>query len=576
MELIAGGGSREDQTLGGTESDAEFPSGCYYLGDGNDYYAIWNNAVPGEGDSDSQPLCVSTSEGFVTGGTLFVGDSDIDLWATNANFAGSYNVGIGGHTCLDVLRKIDGYLSTFAPSVVILVCGENDLGAGSTVSQTFARFSSLVDKIESAGARAVYLGTKPEPATASLHSKYRQYDAQIRSLTSCKAGKLAMIDVYAAFESLGNPNSLYASDKLHLSSGGYSYWTTWATSALDDASCLEWRSGVCVTPLGNGTVCDTGGTGGTGGDETAPSTTPEASDDAPCFSWQTEACRILDPAATAAAAYEACFGGDSSGDSGAEPFAGPWSVTATDGRVGASAATAAAAQRVRMAQLSAGDLVLADPTAVTHVVVAQHSASESLVRTSAMLTLHHTRGSLTVTPDHVLFIDGRYAAARHAAVGSALSSGAVVTAVAAASDFIINPITARGTILAAGPEGLPVLAATGNEWTADILLSASPRCSASYALAYLFPATAQAYYDAALEPLFNAIVPALATAKAAAPAPLVVATLGLSDLLLAAGLAAFTLAQLSAALLPSQATRCARLPARSSPAPHATNTTAAR
>ena len=55
-----------------------------------------------------------------------------------------------------------------------------------------------------------------------------------------------MVDVYAAFEALGNPSSLYASDELHLSSSGYSYWTTWATSALADANCSEWRSNACV------------------------------------------------------------------------------------------------------------------------------------------------------------------------------------------------------------------------------------------------------------------------------------------------------------------------------------------
>ena len=37
---------------------------------------------------------------------MHVGDSDIDYWATHAAFNGSYNVGVGGYTCEDVLREI--------------------------------------------------------------------------------------------------------------------------------------------------------------------------------------------------------------------------------------------------------------------------------------------------------------------------------------------------------------------------------------------------------------------------------------------------------------------------------------
>eukprot|EP00965_Chrysotila_dentata_P201753 6180731-Pleurochrysis_carterae.AAC.2 len=84
---------------------------------------------------------------------------------------------------------------------------------------------------------------------------------------------------------------------------------------------------------------------------------------------------------------------------------------------------------------------------------------------------------------------------------------------------IINPITSDGKILAAGPTGLPVVAATGNEWLADVMLSGYAKYSLSFNLAALFPGTVQAYYDAWLEAGFNAAVPTLAALKAAAPAP---------------------------------------------------------
>merc|ERR1719453_2376986 len=120
--------------------------------------------------------------------------------------------------------------------------------------------------------------------------------------------------------------------------------------------------------------------------------------------------------------------------------------------------------------LLAGDTVLATDAAATRVVVNQHAGVKA---TSPMLTLHFEGGALALTPDHVLFVDGAHAPARLAAVGSVLSSGRKVTAITRGQQGIVNPITVAGTILAAGPKGEPVVAATAPEWSADVLLSAT-------------------------------------------------------------------------------------------------------
>ena len=188
-------------------------------------------------------------------GVLFVGDSDIEYWATAETFPGSVNVGVGGYTCRNVLNRIDGYLSTHTPTTVVLVCGENDLW-GATVATTFSRFSQVVASITATGAQVIYMGTKPEPDTTSLHAAYRQYDALIRGLAtdlsaaapSSSPPPLVMVDVYPAFESLGNPSSLYRNDDLHLSSSGYAHWSTWARTALAAAAgnCHLWESNTCT------------------------------------------------------------------------------------------------------------------------------------------------------------------------------------------------------------------------------------------------------------------------------------------------------------------------------------------
>ena len=164
-----------------------------------------------------------------------------------------------------------------------------------------------------------------------------------------------------------------------------------------------------------------------------------------------------------------------------------------------------------------------------------------------------------------MWLDGGFAPARAAAVGSVLSNGLTVTAVTMHVGGVVNPIVAGGSILASdmASGGGPVLAATADEWTVDVLISEYPKFSPSCALAAYFPEAAQAYYDDALESFFNAAVPTLATLKASLPAPLVGLALVAGDAVLAAGLGVYviglkgvaTLATAAVATLASIATR---------------------
>ena len=83
---------------------------------------------------------------------LFVGDSDIDFWLTSWGsnaFDNSYNVGIGGYTCEDVLSEIDKHLEVFQPHTVVITCGENDMSepGADDAATTFDRFRQVVPSI---------------------------------------------------------------------------------------------------------------------------------------------------------------------------------------------------------------------------------------------------------------------------------------------------------------------------------------------------------------------------------------------------------------------------------------------
>jgi hypothetical protein len=267
-------------------------------------------------------------------------------------------------------------------------------------------------------------------------------------------------------------------------------------------------------------ACHDGHDHGGGGDDDSGSSNP-------CFARETTtACRVHDRAAPPAEAYKQCFGEEGRG---------------------------AAAERVLMTSLGAGDYVLTQAADGaldnTRVILNQHKVARDFDASSPLLTLHHDRGTLGVSPDHVLLVGGEFGPARTATAGTDLTGAdgkrARVKRVDVSRGGVVNPLTVSGTILAAGPTGAPVLASVYGEWIADYFLGVAtyplPYSLAS-GLAYLFPEHVQAYYDTVLEPPFLAGASHLKSISAAAPSPVIGAIVFGFDLALGAGLAAYALA----------------------------------
>ncbi|MFQ3344215.1 MAG: lysophospholipase L1-like esterase [Candidatus Thalassarchaeaceae archaeon] len=179
---------------------------------------------------------------------LFIGDSDIEGWDTS-QFIDSSNIGYGGSMCSDTLSSIDEVLEQYTPTHVVIVCGENDLSEERTVEETFEDFQAIINKIIGSGASVTYMGTKPEPGTTELHAQYRDYDNRIQdfavNLANDSYAPLNVVDVSQGFEDIGNPNSLYQEDELHLSLEGYEYWNQWLVQVSNDSECIIWQSQEC-------------------------------------------------------------------------------------------------------------------------------------------------------------------------------------------------------------------------------------------------------------------------------------------------------------------------------------------
>ena len=244
---------------------------------------------------------------------------------------------------------------------------------------------------------------------------------------------------------------------------------------------------------------------------------PSDGDD-PCFSRETEACRILDTSASPSDALRACFD---------EPVS-------------------QVAERVAMAALVAGDYVLSAGKELTYeytrIIVNQHRVASQ--KRSGVVKITHLDGELSLTPDHVLLVDGEWAAARTVKVGSSLS-GSKVTAVSQGVAGIINPLTANGMIIAAGPTGKPVASSVYPEWIASYMLNVAVfplPISLSNLLTYLFPTTAQAYYDKHLEAAFADHQSHLRKWKRDLPTVLIAPLIAAVDLLCAVGFVLYALA----------------------------------
>ncbi len=125
-------------------------------------------------------------------------------------------------------------------------------------------------------------------------------------------------------------------------------------------------------------------------------------------------------------------------------------------------------EHVLMADLVPGDLVLGREGATT-VIAVQHKVVDTIAE---MLTFHTADGaSVSMTPDHAIFVDGKLLAAAEATTGATLTNAkgerTAIKRMTKSKGAIINVVTADGTIVADG-----FFAASNPYWIASITIDA--------------------------------------------------------------------------------------------------------
>lgn len=179
------------------------------------------------------------AERLPPGVLLFYGSSSIRFWPSlEEGFPGCpvLNRGFGGATLRDCTRLYDRLVKPYAPAVVVLYAGDNDLANGGTPETVATALQELLRLLwtDFPAARVGFISIKPSPVRRSQDD----IEAANRLIAGYATGRNNMdfIDVYGPMLNRdGSPNTaFFDEDGLHLSPAGYALWkqvvTPWVRS----------------------------------------------------------------------------------------------------------------------------------------------------------------------------------------------------------------------------------------------------------------------------------------------------------------------------------------------------------
>jgi lysophospholipase L1-like esterase len=182
----------------------------------------WTQALA---DFDAADRTVPPSPGEI----LFLGSSTIVNWDTARAFPTlrTINRGVWSSSLGDEVLHVERLVLPYAPRVIVLYAGDNDLNGGATSEQVAVEFERFVAAVQARlpQTRIVFIGLKPSPQRWPQIARYRLANALIRDYCS-HDDRIAFVDVDGPM--LGwdeKPRTeLFVEDGLHLSAQGYALW----------------------------------------------------------------------------------------------------------------------------------------------------------------------------------------------------------------------------------------------------------------------------------------------------------------------------------------------------------------
>ena len=165
------------------------------------------------------------------GNVLFIGSSTIVNWDLAKAFPAvrTVNRGVWSSSLYDAVQRIDRLVLPYAPRLIVLYAGDNDINSGATSEQVAVEFERFAFNVwaKLPQTRMVFIGLKPSPQRWAQVHRMRATNALIRQFCE-HDDRLAFLDVDGVMLGWDEKprRDLYVEDGLHLSSQGYQLWST--------------------------------------------------------------------------------------------------------------------------------------------------------------------------------------------------------------------------------------------------------------------------------------------------------------------------------------------------------------
>lgn len=165
------------------------------------------------------------------GEIVFVGSSTIVSWDPGRYFPDLkiVNRGLWGSALIDTVRLVDRIVIPYAPRLVVLYAGDNEIDAGFRSEDVAIQFERFIKAVHAMlpQTRIVFIGIKPSPQRWLTIDRSRAANEAVRTLCS-RDDRVAFLDVDGAMLGFDEKprKELFLDDGLHLSPKGYELWTT--------------------------------------------------------------------------------------------------------------------------------------------------------------------------------------------------------------------------------------------------------------------------------------------------------------------------------------------------------------
>jgi len=166
-----------------------------------------------------------------TGAIVFIGSSSIKRWTTLQQDFPNHRVlnrGFGGSQLGDSVHFADRIVIPYAPRMIVVYAGGNDINFGKTPEEIFAAFQAFVEKVRAKlpDTPIAYISIAGNPKRWAQVEKVKAANALIEGYIG-KRPDLKFINVFPRMlgpDGLPIPD-IFVADQLHMNAKGYELWT---------------------------------------------------------------------------------------------------------------------------------------------------------------------------------------------------------------------------------------------------------------------------------------------------------------------------------------------------------------